>query len=171
MTTTDDPDTSSKQRKSVFRRGESVLAHYVYGLILTMATLGELILHDEPADVAVLWLLGTGAVLLAAHLFSDILAHVASTLDDPDWSEIMHIGRHDVSVAGGAIGAALIMAIAALADLDSDSALILCVGLGLIALAALTMYATSHHRWLTRVLMSVGAVGLSSLIVVLENAV
>ena len=72
---------------SVFKRGEVALAHTVYGLILTLATVGELINEEVTAGVAVAWLLGAGAVLLGAHLFSDMLAHVATTRDEPDWFE------------------------------------------------------------------------------------
>jgi hypothetical protein len=65
MSMTQHPDASDK-RVSVFARGESALAHAVYGLILTMATLGELLDHDVSARTSVAWLLGSGVVLLAA---------------------------------------------------------------------------------------------------------
>ena len=171
MASTTDPEASPKKLESVFRRGESVLAHSVYGVILTMATLGELIHQEVSAGTAVAWLIGAGAVLLVAHLFSDLLAHVAATRDDADWSEIVHIGRHDLSVTAGAIGAALIMTIAALADLDSQSALVTCVVIGLIALGTLSLYATAGHRWWTQLAMSASAVGLGAVIVVMENTV
>ncbi|MEA2001593.1 MAG: hypothetical protein U9N84_06875 [Actinomycetota bacterium] len=61
----------SRSRRSrhlpVFRRNETPLAHAVYGLILTMATLGELINHEVGAGEAVLWLLGGGALLSWPH--------------------------------------------------------------------------------------------------------
>ena len=65
--------------RSVFDRSEIAIAHAVYGLILTLATLGELLHVDTSSRLSVAWLLGAGAVLLAAHLFSDLLAHVAAT--------------------------------------------------------------------------------------------
>jgi hypothetical protein len=171
VSTTDEnaqPVTETR-RRSVFRRGEDALAHTVYGLILTLATVGELIHHEESAEASIAWLLGAGAVLLAAHLFSDVLAHLASTLDDPDWSETLRIGREDVSVTIGFIGAALVMAVAALADLDPQGALYACVAVGLVAVAALSFYSTSNHRLLTRVLMSGAAAVLGAVIVLGEN--
>lgn len=105
----------------------------------------------------------------AAHLFSDVLAHLAATLDDPDWSETLRIGRDDVSVTIGFVAAALVMAIAALADLDSQGALYACVVVGLVAVVALSFYATSNHRLLTRVLMSATAAALGAVIVLGEN--
>lgn len=162
------PVTESR-RRSLFPRGEDALAHTVYGLILTLATVGELIHHEESAGASVAWLLGAGAVLLAAHLFSDVLAHLASTRDDPNWSETLRIGREDVSVAVGFVGAALVMAVAALADLDSQNALYACVASGLVAVAALSFYATSNHRVLTRVLMGGAAAALGAVIVLGEN--
>jgi hypothetical protein len=155
----------------LFRRSEMVIDRLVYGLILTLATLGELIRQEVTAGLAVAWLLGAGAVLLAAHLFSGALAHVAKTQTDPDWSEMISVGRQDVSVIAGAVGAALIMAIAAAAELDAGDALVVCIALGLVAVAALSFHATLHHRLLTRVLMSSAAAGLGAVIVFLENVV
>ena len=116
-----------------------------------------------------LGLIGAGAVLLAAHLFSDVLAHVASIRDDPEWSETLRIGREDVSVTIGFIGAALIMAVAALADLSARGALFVCVAAGLVAVAAMSFYATANHRPAARVLLSVAAVRIGAAIVVGEN--
>jgi hypothetical protein len=155
--------------RSLFRRGEDALAHTVYGLILTLATLGELIHHEVSAAVSVAWLLGAGAVLLAAHLFSDVLAHVAATQHDPNWGEFLTIGRADVSVAAGAVASAAVMAIAALADLDAQNALVACVVLGLVAVAALSYHAASHHRIAVRVGMAGLAMLLGAAIVLLEN--
>lgn len=159
----------SARRRSLFRRGEDALAHTVYGLILTLATLGELIHHEVAAEVAVAWLLGAGAVLLAAHLFSDVLAHVAATQQDPNWREVLTIGREDLAVSAGAVVAALIMAVTALADWDARTALIWCVGLGLVAVAALSYNATSHHRMAVRLVMAGLAALCGAVIVTLEN--
>lgn len=153
---------------SIFRRGELPLAHTVYGLILTLATVGELIHHELSAAASVAWLLGASAVLLAAHLFSDVLAHLASTQDDPNWSELISIGHEDVSVTYGGLGAAAIMAVAAVADLDSENALNVVAGAGLVALAALCFYGLSHHRPLPRVAMTFAAVVFGAVIVYLE---
>lgn len=172
VSTTDEnaqPVTESRRRRSIFRRGEDALAHTVYGLILTLATIGELIHREASAEASIAWLIGAGAVLLAAHLFSDVLAHQASTRDDPDWSETLRIGREDVSVTIGFIGAALIMAVAALADLDAQGALYTCVAAGLVAVAALSFYATANHRPATRVLMSATAAVLGAVIILGET--
>ena len=163
------PVTEPQRRRSIFRRGEDALAHVVYGLILTLATVGELIHHEESAEASIAWLIGAGVVLLAAHLFSDVLAHLAMTREDPNWSETLRIGREDVSVTAGFIGAALIMAVAALADLDTQGALYTCVVAGLVAVAALSFYATAHHRPATRVLMSAAAAVLGAVIILGEN--
>ena len=160
---------SERRRRSIFRRGEDALAHTVYGLILTLATIGELIHHEESAGVSVAWLIGAGAVLLAAHLFSDVLAHLASAQEDPNWSETLRIGREDVSVTAGFIGAALIMSVAALADLDAQGALYTCVAAGLFAVAAVSFHATANHRPATRVLMSAAAAVLGAVIILGEN--
>ena len=171
VSTTDEneqPVTESRQR-SVFRRGENALAHTVYGLILTLATVGELIHHEVSAQASMAWLIGAGVVLLAAHLFSDVLAHLASTREDPNWSETLRIGREDVSVTAGFIGAALIMAVAAIADLDAQGALYTCVAAGLVAVAALSFYATANHRPATRVLMSATAAVLGAVIILGET--
>ncbi len=157
--------------ESVFRRGELPLAHTVYGLILTIATVGELIHHEVSATASVAWLLGASAVLLAAHLFSDVLARLAATQDDPKWSELISIGHEDVSVMYGGLGAAVIMAVAALADLDSENALHVTAGVGLVALAALCFHGLSHHRPLPRLAMTVTAVAFGAVIVLLENSV
>jgi hypothetical protein len=145
------------------------LAHTVYGLILTLATVGELIHHEVSAATSVAWLLGASVVLLGAHLFSDVLAHVAATRDDPNWSEIISISHEDVSVVYGGIGAAAIMAVAAIADLHSENALMATVVAGLVALAALCFYGLSHHRLAPRLLMSGTAVAFGAAIVLLEN--
>jgi hypothetical protein len=155
--------------RTIFRRGEVPLAHTVYGLILTLATVGELIHHEVAAATSVAWLLGASAVLVAAHLFSDVLAHLAATQDDPNWSELTSIGHEDLSVSYGGIGAAMLMTVAAVADLDAENALYMTVGLGLIALAALCSYGLSHHPPLPRLVMSATAVMLGAVIVFLEN--
>jgi hypothetical protein len=110
-----------------------------------------------------------GAVRVAAHLFSDVLAHVAATQNDPQWSEVISIGREDMAVGVGAVGAATIMAVAALADLDSERALTVCVVLALVAIGAITIFATPQHRTSTRLLLSGAAVLLGSVIVLLET--
>jgi hypothetical protein len=156
---------------SVFKRGEVTLAHTVYGLILTLATVGELLHEEVTAGDSVAWLLAAGAVLLGAHLFSDVLAHVATTRDEPGWSEILSVSREDVSVVSGAVGAALIMAVAALADLDSEGALMTCVVVGLVALAALCFYGLPQHRLVVRLSMSAVGVAFGAVIVLLENIV
>jgi len=168
-TTTAPSEGRGPRRRSLFRRGEDALAHTVYGLILTLATLGELIHHEVSAGVSVAWLLGAGAVLLAAHLFSDVLAHLATTHEDPNLREALSIGRADLSVTVGSVVAALIMTVAAIADLDSENALTLSVALGLVALAVLSFYAVSNHRVGVRLIMAGVAVVLGALIVLLEN--
>jgi hypothetical protein len=80
------------------------------------------------ASASVAWLVGASAVLLAAHLFSDLLARLASTQDDPKWSEVTSIGHEDVSVAYGGLGAAVIMGVAAVARLNGERALHFVVG-------------------------------------------
>lgn len=171
MSMTQDPEDSRVQKDSVFRRAESVLAHAVYGLILTIAMLGELLEHEVSAGHAVAWLLGSGAVLLATHMFSDVLAHVAASRDVPDWNEILRVGHHDVAVTYGAIAAVLVMVVAAVTDLDTEHALTVCVFAGLIALGVLTAYATAHHRRSIQISMTVTAVVLGAVIVLLENTV
>jgi hypothetical protein len=157
------------RRRSIFRRGEDALAHAVYGLILTLATVGELIHHEQTAGASVAWLLGAGVVLLAAHVFSDVLAHVASTRAEANWSETLRIGREDVSVTAGFVGAALIMSFAAVAGLDAEHALYACVAAGLVAVAGLSFYATANHRLVIRVLLSAAAGLLGAVIVIAEN--
>jgi hypothetical protein len=171
MSVTQEPEGSPIRHGSVFKRAESALAHAVYGLILTIATLGELLEQHVSAGHAAAWLLGSGAVLLAAHLFSDVLAHVAASRDAPVWNEILRVGRHDAAVTFGAIAAALAMAVASIADLDTERALTVCLITGFIALGILTAYATAHHQRSTQIAMSVTAVGLGAVIVLLENTV
>lgn len=153
----------------VFRRDETPLAHAVYGLILTMATLGELINHEIGAGEAVLWLLGGGALLLTAHVFSAALAHLAVTHDEPRWAEIVRIGREELAVVIGSVGSALVMIVAALVGLRSGRALAVCVIVGLATLAWLSIRASVNHGWSTRLLMGGSAVGLGGFIVLLEN--
>ncbi len=163
------PQTASGDPQSVFPRGESWLAHAVYGLLLTMATVGELLRHEIPAWSSTGWLLGAGAVLFASHMFSDVLAQVTARRTQPDWSGVLRVSRHDAGVTVGAFGAALIMALAAVANLDAQAALQVCLVVGFVALGTLPLYATAHHGWWTRVRLSVGAVGLGAVIVLLEN--
>lgn len=156
------------RRRSLFLRGEDALAHAVYGLILTIATLGELIHHHVTAGVAIAWLLGAGAVLLAAHLFSDVLAHMAANRQDTNWRDILTVGREDVAVTVGSVASAVLMTVAALAGLDSRDALVACVGLGLVAVAVLSFIASSAHRPFVRVSMAGAATILGVVIVALE---
>ena len=156
---------------SVFRRSETPLSHAVYGLIIALATVGELLNHEASAGHSVGWLLGAGLVLFAAHVFSDLLAQTAAERDDPDWREMLTVGRAELAVLTGFVGAAAIMLFAEIADLDSRNALLVCLALGLIAVAALAYYATAHHRPVVRVSMAVIAAALGLVIVVLENIV
>ena len=173
VTTTEEnaqqPTGQSHRRRSIFRRGEDSLAQAVYGLILTLATVGELLHHEVSAAASVGWLVGAGLVLLAALLFSDVLAHLASNRVDPKWSETLRIGRADLAVTIGFIGAAFVMAVTALTDLDAEGGLLFCFGAGLVAVAALSFYATANHRLATRVLMGAAAASLGALIVLGEN--
>ena len=73
-------------------------------------------------------------------MFSEVLSRVAATRDDSNWSEIVSIGHVNVSFVYGGLGGAGIMAVAAIADLDSEDALLVSVGAGLLALAALCSY-------------------------------
>ena len=86
---------------SAFGRAQTFLSHSVYGLILTLATVGELIRHGSGARESVAWILGAGAVLLIAHLFSDVLAETAATQRDLDWGEIVRVVREDIGVTAG----------------------------------------------------------------------
>ncbi len=162
---------ASGTERSVVRRAQTFLSHGVYGLLLTLATVGELIRHGSDARESVAWILGAGGVLLVAHLFSDVLAETAATQRDPSRAELLRVGREDIAVASGFLGAALIMAAAAIGDLDARNALVVCVVVGLLALAALSFYATARHRQLVRVTMALLSVALGAVIVVLENTV
>ena len=84
---------------------------------------------------------------------------------------LVRVGREGIAVASGFLGAALIMAVAAIGDLDARTALVVCVVVGLLAVAALSFYATAHHRQLVRVTMALLSVVLGVVIVVLENTV
>ncbi|MGI9577253.1 MAG: hypothetical protein ACR2OH_03545 [Microthrixaceae bacterium] len=161
--------TSGHQHAPVFRRSESSLAHAVYGLILTLATVGELIHVEASAWTSVGWLLGAGGVLLAAHMFSDVLANTVATKDDLRWSRVLRIGREELSVVAGAVGAAAIMTLVALADLDSQRGLSVCLVLGLATVAALSFFASAHHPLWTRLLLAAVAALIGSTIVALEN--
>lgn len=61
------------------------------------------------------------------------------------------------------------MTVVALLDLDTSDALMVCVVLGLVAVAALSFVASSAHRLLVRLLIAGVATVLGVLIVVLEN--
>ena len=148
-----------------------MVAHAVYGLILTMATLGELFDHEVPAGESALWLAAAAGVLLGAHWFSDTLAHVAATRSDPDWPEILRIGHHDIIVAAPGVAMAAVMVVAELAELDAEGFLLACMVAGLLALAMLCLYATAQHQAITRVVITVGAVAFAAVVVVLENTV
>ncbi len=167
------PDDSPPQqsRHSLFPRSESSLAHGVYGLIITIALLGELLHEDVENGEAALWLLGGGAVLLAAHVFSDAIGHVAASQEEPSWTEIFRIGREEIAVVSGAVGGAAVMIVAAAADLDNHRALVGCVVLGLATLAYLSQGAASHRGPLRRLIVAALAVGLGTVIVLLENIV
>lgn len=162
---------ASGPEPSVVRRAQTFWSHGVYGLLLTLATVGELIRHGSDARESVAWIVGAGGVLLVAHLFSDVLAETAATQRDPSRAELLRVGREDIAVASGFLGAALIMAVAAIGDLDARTALVVCVVVGLLAVAALSFYATAHHRQLVRVTMALLSVVLGVVIVVLENTV
>jgi hypothetical protein len=84
-------------------------------------------------------------------------------------SWILKVGHEDAAVTVGALGAALVMAVAAVADLDAEGALVVCVVAGLTALGMMSAYATAHHRRSTQVMMSASAVVLGAVIVFLEN--
>ena len=155
----------------VVRRARTFLSHAVYGLILTLATVGELIRHGSDARESVAWVLGAGGVLLVAHLFSDVLAETAATQRDLSRADLLRVGREDFGVASGFLGAASIMAVAAIGDLNARTALVVCVVVGLLAVAALSFHATAHHRQLVRVAIALLSALLGVVIVVLENTV
>jgi hypothetical protein len=164
-----DSITGSSESVSVFGRAETVLAHGVYGLILTLATLGELLNHHSSASESAGLLLGAGAVLLAAHVFSDVLAKTTATRSDLSWSRVFGVGREEIAVTYGFVGAALIMAVAEVADLDVESALGFSIAVGLLSVAGLSFYATAHHGPLVRVFAGATAAVLGAVIVTLEN--
>jgi hypothetical protein len=140
-------------------------------MILTIALLGEL-LHEEAENAeSALWLLGGGAVVLTAHVFSDAIGHVAATEEDLDRREIVRIGREEIAVVAGAVGAAVVMAAASVAGADNTHALTACIALGLATLAYLSQRAASHHGPLRRIAAAMIAVGLGGVIVVLENLI
>ncbi len=153
------------------RLGESGLAHLVYGLILTMATLGELVDHHTEAYEASRWLLGAAGVLLAAHVFSSGLAHLAAAGENPDWRELVRVGRHELSVTAGSVTAAAVMVIAGVTGMDAERTLTACVVGGLVALFAISFRASTGHRWVVRGGMSTLAALIGGIIVTLENTV
>ena len=75
----------------IVRRARTFLSHAVYGLILTLATVGELIRHGSDARESVAWVLGAGGVLLVAHLFSDVLAETAATQRDLSRADLLRV--------------------------------------------------------------------------------
>ena len=146
------------------------MSHTVYGLILSLATLGELLNHRSPADEAAFWLFGTGAVLFAAHAFSDTLARLVAADGEVGARGVMSIGRNDlaVSLGGFAMGATMLVAYAA--GIESLLAMRLCLVAALAWLALTTWNALSHHRSAIRLGMTLGALCLAVVIVGLENA-
>ena len=69
-------------------------------------------------------------MLLVAHRFSDMLAETAATQRDPSRADLLRVGREDIAVASGLLGAASIMAVAAIGDLNARSARVVCVVAG-----------------------------------------
>jgi hypothetical protein len=147
------------------------MTHAVYGLILALAALGELLVHEIPAGESAVILLAGGAVLLAAHLFSERLGHLAATQEDLHWRDAVRIGRSTISVATGWVGAAALMGFAAITGIDSNRMLVVCIVLGLVAIAHMSFVASAKHRLMTRVVMSAIAVVLGVVIVLLESRI
>lgn len=145
------------------------MAHVVYGLILTIAALGELVDQRIEAYDASVWLLAAAAVLLAAHVFSSGLGHLGAVGGDPAWTDLLRVGRHELSVTAGSVTAALVMAFAGLTGIDAERALVACSAGGLVALFAISLRATTGHRWVVRLTMGVVATVIGGVIVTLEN--
>ncbi len=160
--------TQTTQPRLIAHFDEPQLTHVVYGVLLTLATVGELIDHDAEVRLSLAWLLGGGAVLLAAHTYSAILAYVSKTSDDVRWPDAVQIAQQELSVVIGAVGASAIVATAALLNLSSARALWLCVALGLGSVAALAFFASSKRDLVPRLVMAGGAVALGATIVILE---
>jgi hypothetical protein len=161
--------TAAEEGTTLFRRSEHALSHIVYGLILALAALGELINHEASAGEAALALFGTGIVLLAAHSFADVLARLVATSGDVGFLGVVRIGRHDLAVALGGFVMGAVMLLADLADADADRAMVVCLVGALGWLALNTFYALRDHRLALRLPMTVAAVLLAGIIVTLEN--
>ncbi len=151
-----------------FRRSEHALSHMVYGLILAVATLGELIRHEVDALEAAAGLYLVGIVLLAAHLFSDVFARLLAE-ERMHLRGVLQIGYNDLAVAAGGVIMGTTMLIAHLVDADASGAMTACLIGALGWLGIQTFFALHRHRVAIRVLMSVVAVLLASVIVALEN--
>ena len=61
---------TGSRRRSVFRRGETALARTVYGLILTLATVGELVHHEESAGASVMAIVALAGLDAQAALYT-----------------------------------------------------------------------------------------------------
>jgi hypothetical protein len=64
----DVPETQTTHPRFVARFDEPQLTHVVYGVLLTLATLGELLDHDAEIGLSLRWLLGGGAVALGTTI-------------------------------------------------------------------------------------------------------
>lgn len=167
--TTAQPESGT--RRSVFGRAETSLSHAVYGLILSLATVGQLLAHESEPVESIAWLLGAGAVLLVARLFSELLARIASSREELHRADLVEIGAEDVAVVAGFLGAVAVVAAAAGIGIDHQSALIAIAALGLAALAGLTFYATVQRPMAIRAVVALGATVLGGALVTLEQVV
>ena len=144
------------------------MSHIVYGLILAVATLGELIRHEVDALEAAGGLYLVGVVLLAAHLFSDVLARLLAQ-EEMHLRGVLQIGYADLAVALGGVIMGTTMLIAHLVDADASNAMTACLVGALGWLGIQTFFALHRHRPVIRLLMSVVAVLLAGVTVALEN--
>ena len=152
-----------------FRRSEHSMSHIVYGLILAVATLGELIDHEVDALDGAAALYATGLVLLAAHLFSDVMARMIAREEDVRLASVLSIGKEDASVALGGLAMGTAMLVAHLAEADPSTAMSACFLGAMGWLAVQTFVALRQDRIALRFTMAVLAVALAAVIVALEN--
>jgi hypothetical protein len=152
-----------------FRRSEHAMSHIVYGLILAVSTLGELIDHEVDARDGAAALYATGLVLLAAHLFSDVVARMIAGNDDVRLGSVIRIGTEDLSVALGGFAMGSAMLVADLVEADPSTAMTACFLGAMGWLAVQTFIALRRHSYALRLTMATLAVVLATVIVALEN--
>ena len=167
--TTPAPSRSSRLHQPV--RGRTTLSHAIYGLILMVAELGELLEYRVEPSEAALWLLAGGLALLLVHVYSGTLGTAAMSQSPVSVRTVTEQFVEEGPVAVGFAAAAIVLLSTGAVGFDLAVSYGISIAAALIALGGLGALAVVHRPTLPRRL-GAGAMtaAIGGLVVALESA-